>query len=189
MRGMMLFSSLQLLYWYFEKVCGMMIPAPISAGFSDVANYSPLMQTSSEKEVFRTELVEKPSSWKIDHSKHLLFLGSCFSENIGELLKTYKLNVCINPLGIIYNPQSVEATLSNIISPQGALDSDIIFDEDTQIYHSWNAHSRFSSMNKAELISKVNEETKRAHNFLLHADILFVTLGSTKVLNRKLSIF
>jgi len=62
-----------------------MIPAPISAGFSDVANYSPLMQTSSEKEVFRTELVEKPSSWKIDHSKHLLFLGSCFSENIGEL--------------------------------------------------------------------------------------------------------
>ena len=62
---------------------------------------------------FRTEIAIKPWSQTIDHSHHILSLGSCFADNIARHLARHKFRVVASPTGILFNPlsiaQSVEA--------------------------------------------------------------------------------
>ncbi|MCK9159974.1 MAG: GSCFA domain-containing protein, partial [Bacteroidaceae bacterium] len=56
---------------------------------------------------FRTP-VELPKGLPlITHNGQILLIGSCFADNIGNLLAEYKFPVDINPYGILYNPLSI----------------------------------------------------------------------------------
>ena len=48
--------------------------------------------------MFRTEIeIDKHPDFKIDYDSKILSLGSCFSENIGSILKQRKFNIDVNP--------------------------------------------------------------------------------------------
>ena len=57
---------------------------------------------------------------KINYSDKLFFIGSCFSENIGERFNYYKFQTTVNPFGIIFNSVSLEK-----LSIPGIVDLDI----------------------------------------------------------------
>jgi hypothetical protein len=59
-----------------------------------------------------TEVKFEESRKKFDYRSRLLFLGSCFSENIGEWLKDLRFQTRINPFGITYNPVSIARQIS-----------------------------------------------------------------------------
>ena len=44
---------------------------------------------------------------KIEHDEAVMMLGSCFAEDVGNLLKRSMLALCINPFGTLYNPRSI----------------------------------------------------------------------------------
>ena len=46
---------------------------------------------------FRTKVEIAPSSWQIKPAQHLLFIGSCFTESIGNKFKDEKFPNVINP--------------------------------------------------------------------------------------------
>ena len=56
---------------------------------------------------FRTKVEIAPSSWQIKPAQRLLFIGSCFAENIGNKFKDEQFPTVINPLGVMYNPASI----------------------------------------------------------------------------------
>ena len=47
------------------------------------------------------------SSFKINPTDKLLFVGSCFAENIGRRFVENQFDVIVNPYGTMYNPASV----------------------------------------------------------------------------------
>ena len=56
---------------------------------------------------FRTKVEIAPSSWQIKPAQHLLFIGSCFAESIGNKFKDEQFPTVINPFGVMYNPASI----------------------------------------------------------------------------------
>jgi GSCFA family len=113
----------------------------------------------------------------ITHKNRLLLIGSCFTENIGAKLKTYKFSVLENPNGILFNPVSVaEALITYIDNAQ--LNGANLF-QFNEGWHSWKHHSRFSGLSAEEALNKINTSTTIAHNYLKEADYLMITLGSS----------
>jgi hypothetical protein len=107
----------------------------------------------------------------------LFLIGSCFTENIGEKLKTYKFSVLENPNGILFNPVSVAEAMASYIDNVQVKESDLFqFD---QGWHSWKHHSRFSGLNAEEAIRKINTSTSHAHSYLKETSYLMITLGSS----------
>ena len=64
----------------------------------------------SNKLNFRTVIKPVKYNFKITYKSNLMFMGSCFTENIGKNLKKSKFKVDINPFGILYNHMSVKIT-------------------------------------------------------------------------------
>ena len=56
---------------------------------------------------FRTIVdIEKPT-FLIGPCEHILFIGSCFADNIGKRFEEDMFNTVINPFGVMYNPASI----------------------------------------------------------------------------------
>ncbi len=63
---------------------------------------------------FRTKVDIAPSPWKIEPCERMLFVGSCFADNIGRRFLEEKFRALVNPFGVMYNPVSVLHTISKI---------------------------------------------------------------------------
>ncbi len=54
------------------------------------------------------------SLFKINPSDRLLFVGSCFAENIGRRFVENQFDAVVNPYGTMYNPASVLHTVERV---------------------------------------------------------------------------
>ncbi len=114
--------------------------------------------------------------WQTGYQKNNIFLGSCFTENVGKKMEALKYNVDINPFGILYNPVSVAHALEALLGKKDFSQEDLI--QHDGLWHSFYHHSSFSSTNADEALSKINERVKSAADFLAKADFLFITFGT-----------
>ncbi len=112
----------------------------------------------------------------LNYSHSLLFVGSCFAENIGEKMKQFKFNAGINPHGILYNPASIAVALKSYINNTQVNERDLFFANDC--WNSWEHHSRFSNPDKATCLNGINSSIEQAHVQLKNAKWLFITFGS-----------
>lgn len=63
---------------------------------------------------FRT-IVDIPESlWKIGPCERMLFIGSCFADNIGKRFTEEKFRAVVNPYGVMYNPASILHTVRRL---------------------------------------------------------------------------
>lgn len=63
---------------------------------------------------FRTVVDIKPSDWKIPPCEKMLFVGSCFADNLGNRFIEEKFNATVNPYGVMYNPASIYHTVMRL---------------------------------------------------------------------------
>ena len=72
---------------------------------------------------FRTIVDVEDPGFRIEPCEEMLFVGSCFADNIGARFKEEKFRATVNPFGVMYNPASILHTvskLSNLNSPLGS---------------------------------------------------------------------
>ncbi|MEP6927733.1 MAG: GSCFA domain-containing protein, partial [Ginsengibacter sp.] len=118
-----------------------------------------------------------PSSLKISYTDKILFIGSCFTEEIGDKMRDLKFNVLQNPNGILYDPVSISSALVSYIENKKFTDDDLfLWDE---LWHSWQHHSLFSGMNKENVLQSINHSQYEAHLFLKNASWLVITAGTS----------
>ncbi|MDB5195880.1 MAG: hypothetical protein JWP88_250 [Flaviaesturariibacter sp.] len=120
--------------------------------------------------------IPKPDA-QISHGQRILSVGSCFTEHIGNALKDLKFGVLQNPNGILFDPASVCASLTSYITNDQYSRTDLF--ELNELWHSWRHHSRFSGIDKEAVLAGINESQLQAHQFILQADWLIITLGSS----------
>lgn len=65
---------------------------------------------------FRTIVDIEPSRWKIEPCERMLFVGSCFADNIGKRFQEEKFRAVVNPYGVMYNPASIVHTVQQLIA-------------------------------------------------------------------------
>lgn len=116
------------------------------------------------------------SQFEIDHQKNIFLIGSCFSENMGDQLKSYKFHTDANPSGILFNPFSIASALENYLSEEKTNNNTII--EKSGEYFSFLHHSAIKSNSAEELIERLNSINSNSKNSLKEADVLIITLGT-----------
>jgi hypothetical protein len=121
-------------------------------------------------------------SKKINYSDKMLFMGSCFAENIGDTLNRYKFDVSINPHGVLYNPSSIAVALRSYIENKKLLESDLFYAN--EIWNSKDHHSRFSNADQQACLAEINVAISGAHQRIKNAEWLFITFGSSFVYKR-----
>ncbi|WP_282038932.1 GSCFA domain-containing protein [Saccharicrinis aurantiacus] len=128
---------------------------------------------------FRTEIITQPHNKQIEYDSSVLFIGSCFANNIGSKCEEAKIPCMINPYGTIYNPISVKNTLKFIIDKYQFSEKDLRYENN--LWHTFSHHSSFNDSDKEQYLKQVNKNNEDAHQFLKEADFLFITFGTAWV--------
>ncbi len=135
----------------------------------------------------RTEIDPILSLFPIGCNDSILFLGSCFSNHIGQWLRRCCLDVFCNPFGVLYNPASIGNNLQNVLSgrkydAQTDMKRGIIRqDASTGMYYSFDHHGCFTADSPDRLCSDLNNLSFEVSRFLLKCRHVFVTFGSAYV--------
>ena len=126
-----------------------------------------------------TEVIVDKSVKKIDYKTPLMFIGSCFAQNISNFFVNAKFNCNVNPAGIIYNPLSISNLIENIVENKIYNQNDFFFDGEN--YNCYDFHGSFSNKNVENAVENVNKSLKYAGEFLKTAEFCFITLGTSFV--------
>lgn len=63
---------------------------------------------------FRTIVNIPRPTFELEPCERILFVGSCFADNIGKRFEEEKFRVMVNPFGVMYNPVSVLHTVKKV---------------------------------------------------------------------------
>lgn len=128
---------------------------------------------------FRTEIALQPERNQMNYSSEVLFLGSCFAENIHEKLDYYKFKTEKNPFGILFNPVALEKLILNAINAREYTENDLF--ELNGLWHCFDAHSCLSAPDKESVLTSLNEGIALTREKLHRASHIFITLGTSWV--------
>ncbi|MBO7496408.1 MAG: GSCFA domain-containing protein [Salinivirgaceae bacterium] len=127
---------------------------------------------------FRTQ-VDAKADFTIGYSDKIMMMGSCFAENIGQKMRQAKLDVLVNPFGILFNPESIAIALEQAMSGKKVEAGDVFFHNG--LWSGFGFHGSFSSPDKDIALRKMNDGIAAAHSRLANLSLLIITFGSAFV--------
>ncbi|NDV79875.1 GSCFA domain-containing protein [Dysgonomonas sp. 511] len=128
---------------------------------------------------FRTKINIPKTELSLSYNNHILMMGSCFIENIGQILVDHRISAYLNPFGVLYNPLSIAQGLDILIDNKKFTEEDLF--EHKGLYHSFHHHSNFSHTDKTSCLENINKEINLAADFLKKTDTLFITFGTAYI--------
>ena len=128
---------------------------------------------------FTTPIPIEKQPVSISHNSRILLVGSCFTENIGNRLAYHGFKTLANPCGILYNPISIGQCLEMVADNTPVGEESLV--QSNGLWHSWLHHGRFSHPDKTTCLQNCNDAIREAHDFLLGADTVILTLGTAFV--------
>tara|TARA_B100000809_G_scaffold266826_1_gene331956 strand:- start:820 stop:1785 length:966 start_codon:yes stop_codon:yes gene_type:complete len=121
----------------------------------------------------------KKSEFSISYKNPTFLIGSCFTEHIGDKLLENKFDAFTNPTGIIFNPISVINALKSVFDQKEYLQENLSVHNEKWI--SFQHHGSFSSFDKAECLTQINQSIESAHQHIKKSKTIFITFGSAWV--------
>jgi hypothetical protein len=114
------------------------------------------------------------SAHKIQHTSHVILLGSCFSDEMETYFKKEGFSVLSNPFGTIFHPMVLANQLLDAL-----LDvSDFTVFKRQDIYFSWQASGTVFEYSEAALVDTLAARRSALKTGLATASHLVITLGS-----------
>lgn len=132
---------------------------------------------------FRTEFKINASENKICYEDKLLFLGSCFAENMSSYFERFRFQVKTNPFGILFHPLAIKR-LIDIALDENYNPNEFSF-EHQELWSNFDAHSSLSNSSKQELIDNLYTSKLKAERALKTTDVIFISLGTAWVYKHK----
>jgi GSCFA family len=125
---------------------------------------------------FRTELDTGESKMNLNHRDQIMFIGSCFSENISSHLKRYRFDVDNGAHGIIFHPNAIFRGLQQIIDATRFSEAELV-----KASHGWVSlahHGSYHHETTSALIFRIQQDIHRSHTFLSNSKLLVLTFGT-----------
>jgi hypothetical protein len=130
-------------------------------------------------DAFHTMVEITPSRKKITYSSAMLFMGSCFSNTIGEKLESLKFKVRTNPFGVLFNPSSIADNLRILMENKPFTPDRLHFYNGQWI--SFNHYTGFSHPDQKKCLDRINLSMASSASLLKKAGFLFLTFGTAWV--------
>lgn len=127
---------------------------------------------------FRTKVVLPSSDFTLSLQQRVLFLGSCFAENVGRRLAEEPFACRVNPFGVLYNPVSIARMMQLVCGEKELLES--FFFSSNGEWHSWLNDSEFDASTAEGCCSKLTARILEIRKELEGIDVLFLTLGTSR---------
>jgi len=127
----------------------------------------------------QTIIKTEKSNVQIDYDSGIMLIGSCFTDNIGNILSALRFDTTINPCGIVYNPESVATSLDLIMDNKVFTKDDLL-----KVGEQWVSlkhHGSFSSKDYNLCLKKINDNISLASKKILSSKFLIITLGTSWV--------
>jgi hypothetical protein len=108
------------------------------------------------------------------HGDTFVFLGSCFSDELGQIIRSNGFESLVNPGGTIFHPLAIAKLI------EWSFDESISFRtlKQEDIFFSWELAGSVYGMSADELSMKMDKLRFELRNFLRKSNQLFVTFGS-----------
>ena len=132
----------------------------------------------------QTEIKIQPMEQTIVYGDGLLFLGSCFADEVGGLCKGLGFNALVNPFGVLYNPASVALSVDRLNSAQPFSHDDVIRVGEGQ-FCTFSHNTAFWQPDEQMLLETVNNGLKEAHERFLKAKWVVISLGTSWAFRHK----
>ena len=128
----------------------------------------------------QTPVADSPCKVGISYKDRILMLGSCFSDNIGKQLSDFGFDVCVNPFGTLYNPESILSAVRRLLSRERftAEDCEEIGAGDLRTC-SFSHHTSHARATREEFLSDANLSLEKAADFFKDCNKIIITLGTS----------
>ena len=133
---------------------------------------------------FHTEIKTKPLEQTIAYGDGLLYLGSCFADEVGNLCKSMGFNAMVNPFGVLYNPASIAQSVERLHNGKSFSHDEVIGVGEGH-YCTFSHNTAFWNYSEAALLANINKSLVEAHEHFLQAKWMVVSLGTSWVFRHK----
>ena len=139
------------------------------------------MKYSSEAPLFRT-VVDLPQwPFRMFPADGFVFLGSCFAQHVGSRFADYGMQATVNPLGVLYNPFSIERVIMQTVQP---CVEPFVFQHEGQ-FRSWLAGTQHIADTAEDCAAQIRETLSGLKHGIVNARYVFITLGTNVVYRHK----
>lgn len=135
---------------------------------------------------FLTEIKIQPLEQTVVYGDGLLFLGSCFADEIGTICRGLGFKAQVNPFGTLYNPVSIAQSLKRLYKGNAFTPEEVI-SVGEEFYCSFSHNTDFWCPTEEALLDKVNTHLAEAHSQFVDAKWIIVSLGTSWVFHDKAS--
>ncbi len=125
----------------------------------------------------RTSFEIEAPKFYISHNNHCFFIGSCFSDNIGNFFDKYHFKNLINPFGVVYNPISIHNTLKRIAEAKIYTPSDL--HQHNDYWFSFDHYTAFDDIDQKRCLKKLNDTMQNAITFFNSTDLFIISFGTS----------
>ena len=136
--------------------------------------------------IFHTEINIKPLEQTVVYADALLFLGSCFADEVGAICKGLGFNALVNPFGVLYNPASIAQSVERLDSGRPFTRDDVIAVGERQ-YCTFSHNTAFWNTSEDMLLQTINQRLGEAHEHFMKSKWLVVSLGTSWVFKHRMS--
>ena len=138
--------------------------------------------------ILQTEIKIQPLEQTITCGDSLLFLGSCFADEVGSICKSLGFDAMVNPFGVLYNPASIAQSVERLDSGKSFSHDDVIAVGEGQ-YCTFSHNTAFWNNSEAALLEQVNASLAEAHEHFLKSKWMVISLGTSWIFRNKANGF
>ena len=139
------------------------------------------MKYSSEAPLFRT-VVDLPQwPFRMFPADGFVFLGSCFAQHVGSRFADYGMQAMVNPLGVLYNPLSIERVIMQTAQP---CVEPFVFQHEGQ-FRCWLAGTQHIADTAEGCAAQIRATLCELKHEIENARYVFITLGTNVVYRHK----
>lgn len=130
--------------------------------------------------LFRTEFNITPLTRTITYGDGILFLGSCFADEVGTVCRGLGFNAQVNPFGVLYNPVSIANAIHRLHNGRPFTSKEVIRTGE-EFYCTFSHNTEFWNQSEAELLERVNDSLVQAHGHFTQSKWIILSLGTVWV--------
>lgn len=126
-----------------------------------------------------TPVALQPLDKKIDYHSRLLWLGSCFADNMGRQFAELGFTQSTNPFGILFQPLALQQLVDRALQDKVYTHADLIFHNN--LWHCFELHSDCSNPSPEAMLADLNAKQQLLKTQLQQVTHIGITLGTAWV--------
>lgn len=131
-----------------------------------------------------TDVKIQPIEQRIVYGDKLLFLGSCFADEIGNICKGLGFDALVNPFGVLFNPASISQSVERLESGKDFTKDDVI-EVGGEFFCTFSHNTEFWNPSPEKLLETVNSSLNSARQHFMHAKWIVISLGTSWIYRHK----